>query len=299
MNPPPGTHTTFTVVPQGPFSLMAAGTFGFGQRLAPQWDGVLRMAFCLDGYSEQAGVEVRQDAGGVHCLVHGDADIAAVRRQVARVLSLDHDARAFVAIGDRDPVIKTLLDVAPGLRPPLFYSPYEAAVWAVLSARRPAAQMAETRRQLSETHGRTFSLAGQAVAALPTPEQLLAIADFPGVSAEKLARMQGVARAAQSGQLDAATIRVADPDTAMAALRDIKGIGPFYSALIVIRASGHADVLPGAEPKLRALMTEFYGLSAAPTEAELAEVAQPWRPFRTWAAVLIRAAGPRLSRLGG
>ena len=77
------------------------------------------------------------------------------------MLSLDHDACGFVDVGRRDPVIAQLLEVAPGLLPPLFYSPYEAAVWSIISARRPAKQMAEVRRRLSEAHGRSFRLAGQ------------------------------------------------------------------------------------------------------------------------------------------
>ena len=77
-------------------------------------------------------------------------------------------------------------------------------------------------------------------------------------------------------------------------LQAIKGIGPFYSALIVIRGSGLADVLPVNEPKLLALAATLYGRPAPPSEAEFQAMAEPWRPFRTWAAVLIRAAGPRL-----
>ena len=57
------------------------------------------------------------------------------------------------------PVIGRLHAAAPGLRPPLFYSPYEAAMWSVLSARRPAAQMAVVRDRFSRAHGRVFNLA--------------------------------------------------------------------------------------------------------------------------------------------
>ena len=83
---------TFTIVPRGPFSLAEAIGFGFGQRDAAGGD-VMRLAFCLDGYQHQAGVEVRQDEAGVHGTVHGPGgtDVDAVRQQVARVLSLDYD----------------------------------------------------------------------------------------------------------------------------------------------------------------------------------------------------------------
>jgi DNA-3-methyladenine glycosylase II len=171
----------FTIRPEGPFSLEEAANFGFGQRMDPKWDGVLRFAFCVDGYREQVGVEIRQEHLDVDCLMHGEADPSVVERQVARVLSLDYDGEAFLEVGRRDPIIGRLQELAPGLRPPLFYSPYEAAAWSIISARRPARQMAEVRRQLSEAHGRVFELAGQRMAALPLPEQLLAVDSFPGL----------------------------------------------------------------------------------------------------------------------
>jgi DNA-3-methyladenine glycosylase II len=291
-----GGMTTFTITPSGPFSLREAAMFGFGQRHAEQFDGVLRLAFCVDGYSAQAGVEVRQDDGGVvHCTLAGPvADVDVVRAQVARALSLDHDGLAFLEIGQRDPVIGRLQAAAPGLRPPLFYSPYEAAAWCVLSARRPARQMVDLRTRLSVAHGRTFELAGRTVAALPTPEQLLRVRECPGIPEVKLARLHGVAAAARSGLLDVHRLAALDPDDAMAEVRRCDGIGPFYAALVVIRACGLADVLPANEPKALAMTRQLYGLAAPVDSARFTELAQAWRPFRTWATVLIRAAGNRI-----
>jgi DNA-3-methyladenine glycosylase II len=290
------TRPAFDIKPSGPFSLAEIAGFGFGQRAAQPFDGVLRLAFCLDGYREQVGVEVRQDESGVHGIITAGpgTQVEPVRRQVARALSLDHDGAAFRRVGERDPVIGALQQVAPGLRPPLFYSPYEAAAWAVLSARRPARQMAEARARLSTAHGRVFQLAGQPVTALPTPEQLLAVHEFARIPAEKMERLHGVARAALDGQLDADRIRALGEQEALASLQRIRGIGPFYSMLILIRASGLADVLPVSEPNLLATVARLYRLPAPPGPDQLTVLAEPWRPFRTWAAVLIRAAADRL-----
>ena len=283
----------FKIRPRGPFSLAEAANFGFGQRIDPKWDGVLRFAFCVDGYRDQVGVEIRQENADVDCIVHGEADVSVVERQVARVLSLDFDGEAFLEIGRRDPVIGRLQAVAPGLRPPLFYSPYEAAAWSIISARRPERQMAEVRRQLSETHGRVFDLAGQRLAALPTPERLLAVGSFAGLTPEKVERLHGVATAAIAGMLDVDRIQAMGPEAAMEDLRSLKGIGPFYSALIVVRGSGFADV-PVAEPKALEFAAKLYGLPGPPSDDEFRAMAERWRPFRTWAIVLMRAAGSRL-----
>ncbi len=267
MSPDP---SDFTIEPLGPFSLAEAASFGFGPRAPAAYDGVMRLAFCVDGYRTQVAVEVRQDAAGVHGWVQGAADLAAVRAQVARVLSLDHDGLQFSAVGQRDPVIGRLQTVAPGLRPPLFYSPYEAAAWSVLSARRPAVQMAEVRRLLSEAHGRTFHVAGQQLEALPIPEQLLEVRQFPAIPEIKLRRLHGVAEAAGEGRLDASHLCAVGVEEATVELRRLEGIGPFYAALIMVRGSGLADVLPSDEPKLKALVAKLYGLSAplAPTSSK-------------------------------
>jgi DNA-3-methyladenine glycosylase II len=286
--------STFTSTPRGAFSLRESVEFGFGQRHSERFAGVMRLAFVLDATAEQVGVVVRQEADVVTGEVHGSCDVAAVQRQVERVLSLDVDARGFDELGGRDLVLAQLQRTAPGLRPPLFYSPYEAAVWSVLSARRPAAQMALVRDRLSRAHGRTFELAGAEQAALPTPEQLLAVEEFPSIPPDKLARMHGVARAAQDGWLDVDRLRTLGPEVATAEVQRIRGIGPFYASLIVIRAVGFTDVLPREEPKLRELVGRLYGLDAPAGPDELERIAQPWRPFRTWASVLVRAAGSRL-----
>lgn len=292
----------FTIVPQGPFSLRESALFGFGQRIRPAgvgaqdpgFDGVMRLAFCLDGYRAQVGVEVRQGDDGVAAAVQGEGDLAAIEAQVARVLSLDHDARSFAEVGQRDPVIGRLQLAAPGLRPPLFYSPYEAAVWSVLSARRPGWQMAQVRTALSYAHGATFELGGERLAALPTPGQLLTIDAFPGIDPDRLARIHAVARAAIEGQLDTARLRSLGPDHAMVEMQRLKGIGPFYAGLIVIRAVGFTDVLPLNEPKTLDLVRQLYGLPGTPTQPEFAAIAELWRPWCTWATVLVRAAGSRV-----
>jgi DNA-3-methyladenine glycosylase II len=292
----------FTIKPAGEFSLAESALFGFGQRMRPagvgarvaQFDAVMRLAFCLDGYHDQVGVELRQDERVVHAVVHGAGELDAIHRQVARVLSLDQDARGFAQVGQRDLVIGKLQRAAAGLRPPLFYSPYEAAVWSVLSSRRPGWQMARVRAELSEAHGAVFELAGERLAALPTPSRLLAVEAFPGIDADRLARMHGAARAALDGQLDVAALQALGPQQAMAELQRIKGIGPFYAGLIVVRAIGFVDVLPRNEPKVLELVRELYHLPALPSQVQFEAIAEAWRPWRTWATVLLRAAGPRV-----
>lgn len=287
-------------MPRGPFSLAAAAGFGFGPNEGhpPVFDDVLRYAFPVDDGGGTAGVELRQAAPDqpVTAVVHGECDLQTVRRQVARVLSLDHDGDAFRAVGERDPVIAGLQRAHPGQRPVLFFSPYEAAAWSIISARQRGIPAATVRRTLSERLGVTFKLADRTETAFPQAERLLAAAglDVPGLSDEKQARLRAVAEAAQEGLLDVRLLASLGPDGAYAAVQRLRGIGPFYASLIVLRATGFADaMLPVAEPKVLTHAANLYALPAPPSLERFTEMAEAWRPFRTWATVLIRLAGDR------
>jgi DNA-3-methyladenine glycosylase II len=286
--------TTFTLHPDGAFSLRESAEFGFGQRHGTPFHGTMRLAFCVDGYRDHVGVAVTQDERGVHGEVTGTAPLDAVRAQTARMLSLDIDARGYEAVGARDPVIARALALAPGLRPPLFHSPYEAAAWCVLSLRWNARQASAVRERLSRAHGRELDVAGERMASFPAPAQLLAVGSFPGIPDVKLERLHAVARAAENGELDAEQLRHDEPAAAMERLRRIPGIGPFSASLILIRGSGVCDVPVDREPRLAETVGRLYGLPGPASAADLARIGEVWRPFRTWVAVLLRAAGGRV-----
>ena len=274
---------------RGRFDLAQSIGFGFGSTV-PGTGRVMRLAFVLDGHAEQAGVAVTQPAVDVvRFQVTGGGDPEVAAEQAARILSLDEDATAYDRVVDRDPLLREAYAARPGLRPPLFSSAYEALVWAVLSARRPAAQMRLVRERLAHAHGRVLDVAGDRVAALPTPEQLLAVRRFDGVPDVKLRRIHAIAEAARSGLLDTEELRMLDVDRAGEVLRSFEGIGPFYSELVTVRALGHTDVLPSTEPRVLAATAGRLGRTSL-THADLVQVAEAWRPWRTWACVAIRAA---------
>jgi DNA-3-methyladenine glycosylase II len=292
---------------RGEFSLPAAARFGFGptEGRPTEFDGAMRLAFGVDGGRGYAGAVLRQpEPNGsltVELELRGDPSAGVALTQLARVISLDHDGDAFRRVGEADPLIGALQRAHPGQRPVLFHSPYEAAAWSIISARRGPAQAARVREELSVQLGETFELAGQTVHAFPQPEHLLGLGDqFPGLNLEKLIRLRGVAEAALSGSLDVVALHALGPERAHEQLQQIRGIGPFYAGLIVLRASGFADaMLPMAEPKLLRHAARFYGFSDEPTVEWLAGLAERWRPFRTWAMVLIRVAGDRGTSIDG
>ncbi len=221
-----------------------------------------------------------------------------VRDQLARILSLDVDGSGFPGLAVGDPVVSRLMAEYPGLRPVCFHSPYEAAVWAVIGQRMRRTQAAAIKARLAERYGQRVRAAGRDLHAFPTPPVLRSLTRIPGLPDEKVARLRALAEAAEAGELDAARLRAMPGDYALATLRALPGVGPFSAELILIRGAGHPDVFPRHERRLHASMADAYGLGAAGSEdvGRLAAIADRWRPYRSWVALLLRVRAEQLTR---
>jgi DNA-3-methyladenine glycosylase II len=288
--------TQLAIQVDGPFSLAAAASFGFGPSTGRPFPDarIMRLAFVADDLRHHVGVALTQQSDGdLAADISGDAAMGEAVAQIRRILSIDTDVAGWLAAGLADPILGAVQADNPGLRPVLFHSPYEAAAWSVLSQRRHRTQAIALRRRLCEAAGVTFELAGQSEPAFPLPEQLLAISEFRGIEEARLVRLHGVARAALDGQLDPAALRTMPAADAMAGLQRIKGLGPVYSMLVYLRSTGVTDGLAVGEPRLAGCIRHYYGLASTPDAVEQERIAEPWRPFRTWAGVLFRAAGER------
>ncbi|MDQ3090340.1 MAG: DNA-3-methyladenine glycosylase 2 family protein [Actinomycetota bacterium] len=290
----------FALEPRGPFDIASAARFiaGWPPAARPEAaDGdqrVVRLGFLVDDWSGHAGVVLSQPRpdGPVSFTVTSStaADPERVRDQAARIVSLDHDGRGYAELAAGDEVLRPRARRSGWLRPVLFHSPYEAACWAVLSARIRQSQAARIRDELAAAHGAELMVDGEKLPGFPAPERLLAVESAPGLSDEKVRRLHGVAEAALEGRLDRELLLAAPGDEALAALQEIRGIGPFWATGILLRAVGTTDVVTLAEQRVRVAAGEAYGTPevAEDDEAFLA-LAERWRPFRTWVAVMLRA----------
>jgi DNA-3-methyladenine glycosylase II len=283
----------FSLEPLGPFSLSAAARFWGGFTPAAHAgldrESHLHMAFPVEGDWTTAGVCLREVDGTIVGSVFGhSADLERVRQQTARILSLDVDGRAFPEVGQRDAVAAQLQQRYPGLRPVCFYSPYEAAAWAIISQRIQMRQAAAVKARLAEALGETVDIHGQPRRAFPAPQQVLGADALPGLYARKADNLRAIADAALAGRLDAARLRSLEREEALASLQELPGIGPFSAQLILLRGAGDPDFLTFEEPRFRRAVGQAYALAGEPTDAELSRVSEAWRPYRTWVTFLLR-----------
>jgi DNA-3-methyladenine glycosylase II len=287
VGPPSG---EFTLKPLGPFSLEAARQLqcGFlqGSRACSTGASV-RLAFPRDADFAIVGATLKLIDGRIEGRAVGTVDGEAVGRQVARALAVDRDARPFAKLLEKDPALQRVAAGRPGFRPVVSYSPYVMGGWSILSQRILMTQAAKLQIAIAEAAGDVVQIDGDRLASFPRPQSLLGMQSFPGIPAEKWSRLQGLARAALDGDLDLERLTSAPYEVARERLMGLRGVGPWTADAILMRGCGLTDVLPLTEPSLHQAVELAYGLRGVPDDAAVSEIAEGWRPFRTWVSVLL------------
>ncbi|MGC4191036.1 MAG: hypothetical protein QM589_07715 [Thermomicrobiales bacterium] len=190
-------------------------------------------------------------------------------------------------VGKADPVIARLQQSYGFLRPILFHSPYEAAAGFIIGQRISMKQRLVIQAEMSRHHGPSFTTDdGQELHAFPSPGALLAISAFKGLNDTKLSRLHGLADVAQAGMLTREHLLGLSIPDALAELRSIPGIGPFYASGILYRGAGIVDGVTDDDLTGYAVM-KAYDLPDIPSPTGLMAIADAWRPYRMWSEVLL------------
>ena len=205
-------------------------------------------------------------------------DLAAAVERVRRLLDADCDP---VAIGDAfagDPVLGRLVRETPGLRVPGHVDGDELAVRAVVGQQVTVAAARTTAGRLVEQYGPRVAEPTDGLTHLfPTADRLA------GLEPESLPmpRARGRALVAVCGALAAGDLdldRGADRDDVRRRLLEIPGIGPWTADYIALRALGHPDVFLPTDIGIRDAL-RLRGRDPA----DAADLAESWRPWRSYA----------------
>jgi AraC family transcriptional regulator, regulatory protein of adaptative response / DNA-3-methyladenine glycosylase II len=250
---------------------------------------VYRRSIEMDGF---AGVISLSPGRRSEMLLRVPVDAALVLARVA------DRARAMCDLG-ADPTIVTdelgadarLAAAArryPGVRVPGCWDRFEMAVRAVLGQQISVTGATRLAGRLVERFGRPLTPAGPAsegpTSLFPRPADLadadIAAIGMPGARAETI---RTLARAIEDGDpvLDLAP----DLDVAVARLVALPGIGDWTAQYIAMRALREPDAFPAGDLGLRKALASESG--ALPTVAALRTIAEAWRPWRAYAAILL------------
>jgi DNA-3-methyladenine glycosylase II len=111
-----------------------------------------------------------------------------------------------------------------------------------------------------------------------------------GLSFRKGATLRALAERFVDGRLsDVALSRMTD-DEVEAALTEVSGIGPWTAHGFMIVALDRPDVFLSGDLALRRAIQRAYGIDHVPTEDEMAQLAERWRPYRSLAVSYLFAS---------
>lgn len=123
------------------------------------------------------------------------------------------------------------------------------------------------------------------------PERFLALDDVAlrtvGLSGRKIEYGRGLAAAIADGSLDLDGLGALSEEDALAEICKLKGFGPWSAEIYLLFALSRGDSWPGDDLAVQVGMQRLKGLETRPDRKLMDELAEPWRPLRGCAAILL------------
>lgn len=248
--------------------------------------------FTQDG--ELGAVEIRhlaeRECLSVNVRVADLRALPAIIARVRRVFDLGADVAEIGAHLAQDPLLAPLIAARPGLRAPGGWDGFELAMRAILGQQ----VTIEAARQLA---GHLVRLCGSPMLAAQRTHALLTHA-FPTAAQVRAADLTplGMPAARKTALTSLAEAALANPDLfqplasveeTVARLRAIRGVGEWTAHYIALRAVRETDAFPASDI---GLLRGAARNGMRPSPAELQDRAEPWRPWRAYAAQHLWAA---------
>jgi DNA-3-methyladenine glycosylase II len=146
-------------------------------------------------------------------------------------------------------------------------------------------------QQVSTASARAIIGRLEAAAKPLTAESFLTLDDVVlqgiGFSRAKAAYGRGLAEAVRDGHLRLKSIARMDDETAIEALVQIKGIGRWSAEIYLLFALRRPDLWPVDDLAIVEAVRRLKGLDERPTRAEMIDLGEAWRPWRSVAARML------------
>jgi AraC family transcriptional regulator, regulatory protein of adaptative response / DNA-3-methyladenine glycosylase II len=212
----------------------------------------------------------------------------SLRRAAHDAFDLDADPSAIDAVLSADPALAPLVARRPGIRVPGTFDGFELVIRAIYGQQVSVAGARTSLGRLAATFGTPLERADGSVTHLfPSPKQVAAIPledlGMPRARAETIRRIAEL--------VDAGGLRLDGTQPAeetLAALGEIRGIGPWTLAYVAMRALRDRDAFIAGDLGVQRSAVAL-GLPSSPTE--LTAHAERWRPFRAYAVMHLWLAG--------
>jgi DNA-3-methyladenine glycosylase II len=129
---------------------------------------------------------------------------------------------------------------------------------------------------------------------LPAPAELLAVDPAQlreaGLSWRKIGTLRDLAERMSDGRLDREVLSFLSDEELMTELTAIPGIGPWTVQGVLLIALRREDVVLPGDLALRKAIQAAYRLDHLPSQQEVLDIAEKWRPYRSLATSYLFSA---------
>ena len=259
--------------------------------------GVYRRALELDGRPVLAGVQSTGGGDSPELTLElrgdglSDSDAECAAAQMGWMLGIGQELAPFYALAESCPVLSGLVGRFRGLHLPCTATLFEGLALAVLGQQISASVARMMRISLIERFGARVEFDGKVYYAFPRPEAILeaSLDELRGLklTQRKAEYVRGIAAAALApgwGELDGL------PDGEIVRrLTALRGVGEWTAQWALVRGLARPDGLPLGDLALRRGVSRLWRGGATVTDAEVAELAESWRPWRSYATAYLFA----------
>ncbi|MGA2011754.1 MAG: DNA-3-methyladenine glycosylase 2 family protein [Solirubrobacteraceae bacterium] len=216
------------------------------------------------------------------------AALSTGTRRTWRAAAADPEATSFLRAAD--PVLARLIDARPNFRPGAWKDelpPLDGFGMLVFQVIGQQISVSAARTLLSRLEQR---FGGR----LPSPAELVATDPqalrATGLSGRKAATLRAIAKRFLDGRLSDEALAAMNDEQVEAVLTAVPGIGPWTARGFLLVALDRPDVFLAGDLALRRAIQRAYSFDHVPTAAEMEQLAERWRPYRSLAVALLFAS---------
>ena len=205
-----------------------------------------------------------------------------------RATIADPEAREFLR--KADPVLARLIDARPDFRPRAWMDelpPLDAFGTLIFQVAGQQLSVASTRAIISHLQERFGGRMPSAAELLAADPQVLRDSGF---SVRKGQTLRALAERFVDGRLNEQAFADMTDEELEAALTEVPGIGPWTARGFLLVALDRPDVFLSGDLALRHTIQREYALDHLPTDEELVELSDRWRPYRSLAVSYLFAS---------
>ena len=167
---------------------------------------------------------------------------------VRRMLGTDVDLRPWYAAVKRVPWLAAFEKTVHGVKPPRYPTMWEALCHAIIFQQISIHAAGAIMHRMVEALGTPVRAGKLTLYPFPQPQAIAAASEAQlraaSLSINKITALQAVARAVQNGEISEPAVERLPTAEASAALCELRGIGPWSAAVVLLRGLGRLDAFP-------------------------------------------------------